>query len=217
MAGTTKKGATRDRAATQEAIRKAAKDVLAEEGFGAFGVNTIARRAGCDKQLIYRYFGGLDGLVDAIGNELAELFQQSMAEPGTEAASSYAAFIEHMIMALVDAFRSSDLLLRIAAWEVIDNSPVVRQLAEVRGKALAKWIEQRRGKLAPPAGVDSGAINATLIAAVQHLCLSGKAVKGFGGVGLETEADWQRIKTALSVFIQAGYRTSDASTSRIGE
>ena len=32
------------------------------------------RRAGCDKQLIYRYYGGMDGLVDAIGGELARWF-----------------------------------------------------------------------------------------------------------------------------------------------
>ena len=61
----------RDRSATSARILKAATELLAEGGFQNFGVNAVARRAGCDKQLIYRYYGGMDGLVDAIGGELA--------------------------------------------------------------------------------------------------------------------------------------------------
>ncbi|HCV71491.1 MAG TPA: TetR family transcriptional regulator, partial [Agrobacterium sp.] len=52
----------KDRAATEKAIFEAARSLLAEEGFQGFGINAVARRAGCDKQLIYRYFGGLEGL-----------------------------------------------------------------------------------------------------------------------------------------------------------
>ena len=62
---------SRDRVATERSIVDAAKLVLAEDGFQGFGVNAIARRAECDKQLIYRYFGGLEGLADAVGADLA--------------------------------------------------------------------------------------------------------------------------------------------------
>ena len=62
---------SRDREATERSLVEAAKHVLAEEGFQSFGVNAIARQAGCDKQLIYRYFAGLEGLADAIGADLA--------------------------------------------------------------------------------------------------------------------------------------------------
>ncbi|MBY0583690.1 MAG: TetR/AcrR family transcriptional regulator [Sphingomonas sp.] len=195
----------RDRAGTEDGIVEAAKLVLAEEGFSAFGINAIARRAGCDKQLIYRYFGGLDGLVDAIGNDLADLFQELMEEPGDSASVTYAAFVEHLVLALLTAFRRSDLLLRIAAWEVLDPSPVTRRLADVRGRALGAWIQARRGSLAVPGGVDSGAINAVLIAAVQHLALSARAVGGFSGVALDSDADWQRIEDTLRTLVRNSY------------
>ncbi len=201
---------TRDRPGTEEAIVQAAKLVLAEEGFSAFGVNAIARRAGCDKQLIYRYFGGLDGLVDAIGEDLADLFQELMEEPGEVASSTYAAFVEHLIVALLGAFRRSDLLLRIAAWEVLDPSPVTLRLANVRGRALGEWIQARRGHLRPPEGVDFGAINAVLIAAVQHLVLSGRAVGAFGNVPLTTDENWHRIEDTLRMLVRASYPRPDA-------
>jgi AcrR family transcriptional regulator len=188
--------------------------VLAEGGFSAFGVNAIARRAGCDKQLIYRYYGGLDGLIDAIGLDLAGLFQTLMHDREAADFASYGALIEHLLLSLLDAFRHSDLLLRIAAWEVFDPSPVTIRLAAIRGRALGEWVEARRGPLTSPDGVDAGAINATLIAAVQHLVLSAKAVGKFGGVVLQSEADWDRIRDVLRALVQASYGTSEGAAAR---
>ena len=42
---------------------EAVSTIITEEGFSKIGINKIARTAGCDKVLIYRYFGGLDGLI----------------------------------------------------------------------------------------------------------------------------------------------------------
>jgi len=201
----TETAATRNRSHTEQVILDAAKAVLAEEGFSKFGVNAIARRAGCDKQLIYRYYGGIDGLVDAIGLDLADLFQELLAQPEGTRFETYPALIEQLLLSLVSAFRASDLLLRIAAWEVFDPSPVTARLAAARARALGQWVETRRGNLASPVGIDVGATNAALIAAVQHLALSAKAVGGFAGVALETDADWERIRAVLRTLVRASY------------
>ena len=128
-----------------------------------------------------------------------------MEEPGDTASATYAAFVEHLVLALLTAFRRSDLLLRIAAWEVLDPSPVTQRLAAVCGRALGAWIQARRESLAVPEGVDSGAINAVLIAAVQHLALSARAVGAFGGVALASDADWARIEATLRMLVRASY------------
>ena len=53
----------------------------------------------------------------------------------------------------------------------------------------------------PPAG-DAVAINAVLLAAVQHLALTGEARPGTGGVALD-EAGWARIEAALDALLAA--------------
>jgi AcrR family transcriptional regulator len=70
---------TCDRTRIEEAIIAAARAMLVEKGFGGWGVNAIARAAGCDKQLIYRYFGGLDGLAEALGVAIAEETESALA------------------------------------------------------------------------------------------------------------------------------------------
>ena len=57
----------RSRRGTEERIVPAVGTVLERDGFEKVGVNLIARTAGVDKVLIYRYFGGLDGLLTSFG------------------------------------------------------------------------------------------------------------------------------------------------------
>ncbi len=53
----------RNRPATEDRIRSAAWNLLAREGLPAWGVNAVAREAGVDKVLLYRYFGGLETIL----------------------------------------------------------------------------------------------------------------------------------------------------------
>ncbi len=57
----------RNRRDTEDKLVRAVGAVLEISGFQKVGVNLLARTAGVDKVLIYRYFGGLDGLLSAFG------------------------------------------------------------------------------------------------------------------------------------------------------
>ena len=196
---------TRDRARTESAIVAAAREVLAAEGFQGFGINAVARRAGCDKQLIYRYFGGLDGLIDTIGAQLADWIGSSL-DPADEAPpATYGEMSERLILRFLDALRGDALVQKIAAWEIADPSPLVARLTQARGVAMARWMARTRGDLTPPEGVDAPALNMFLIAGVQQLVLAGAAAGQFSGVSLTTEADWDRVRAAARRIIAAVY------------
>lgn len=47
-----------------------AKEVIAEKGIDKAGINYIADKAGINKVLIYRYFGGWNGLVEEVCKSL---------------------------------------------------------------------------------------------------------------------------------------------------
>jgi AcrR family transcriptional regulator len=59
----------RDKEETKMRIVAAVGRQLARAGFRDLGVNSIAKEAGVDKVLIYRYFGGLPELLTAYANE----------------------------------------------------------------------------------------------------------------------------------------------------
>lgn len=198
--------ATRDRGATSARILRAAIELLAEKGFQNFGVNAVARRAGCDKQLIYRYHGGMDGLVEAMGVDLARWIEQKMPiESGQGFMLTYGDLIEHMMMLFMRALRDDPLTRRIIAWEVSENSPQVRRLSEARSKALGLWIEKVRGKMPPPKGIDHQAINALLLASVQHVVLAGISSQRFAGLELGSDKEWDRISQAVRKLVRGVY------------
>jgi AcrR family transcriptional regulator len=59
----------RNRQQTEARIREAGLELLQGEGFEGWGINAIARAAGVDKVLIYRYFGSLEGLLEQLVEE----------------------------------------------------------------------------------------------------------------------------------------------------
>jgi AcrR family transcriptional regulator len=195
----------RDRERTEAAILAAAEAQLAEAGFQAFGVNAVARRAGCDKQLIYRYYGGLEGLVAAVGRGMAKRHE----EPPVSmlAQQSYGELTERFLLAFLERFRSDVLAQRIAAWELAERSPLVDTLSAARADALARWMDEARGGLTPPPGIDAPALNALLIGGIQQLVLASATMGSFAGLPLSEDRNWIRARLALRALIRGIYRT----------
>lgn len=196
----------RNRAGTEKAIFIAAKSLLAEEGFQGFGINAVARRAGCDKQLIYRYYGGLDGLIEAIGTDLGSWVQDKIPQDtGGMFLLTYGDLMEKLSIYFMEALRDDPLVCKIVAWEVSQDTPQVRRLSEARTKALGKWLERMRGSLTPPKGVDVATTNALLFASIQHLVISAAVSGQFAGVPLKSEKDWDKVGAAIRRLVRAIY------------
>ncbi|WP_337270845.1 TetR/AcrR family transcriptional regulator [Oryzifoliimicrobium ureilyticus] len=196
----------RDRPRTEKSILEAGKMLLAEEGFQNFGINAVARRAGCDKQLIYRYYGGLDGLVEAIGADLGNWVKERIPEDtGGMFLLTYGDLMERLALLLLRALRDDPLMRRILAWEISEENAQVKRLSEARSKALVQWLDRMRGTLAVPKGIDTVSINAVIISAIQHLALSHAAGGQCAGLSLKTNRDWDKAEGALKRIVRGVY------------
>lgn len=196
---------TRDRSRTEEAILAAARSVLVEKGFGGWGVNAIARAAGCDKQLIYRYYGGLDGLAEALGTQIALETEAALAAVCAPHVASYAELMAALIDAQLHVLRSHPVMQRMIAWELSEANALTRAFAEARSRALISWFAELKGDFAAPAGIDAPAINAVMIAAVQQMVLSSASIGGFAGMPLQDTADWERLRATIRRLVFAAY------------
>lgn len=198
---------TRDRAATEERILAAVGEVLARDGFGAIGVNAIAKQAGVDKVLIYRYFGGLPELLRAWGGSgrfwprVADLLgpdpQALLSRP---AAERYTRFFEHFI----DDLRARPLTLAVLAGEVNERNALTAILEEER----EQWGEEAVRVLGGPDWADRPwlqGVTVLLVAGVQQLLLRSRQIRVFGGVDLRSDAGWDALKQAIGAFAQLAW------------
>ncbi|MBI1264611.1 MAG: TetR family transcriptional regulator [Alphaproteobacteria bacterium] len=189
----------RNRTATQDALIGAAGEVLARGGFQDFGVNAVARAAGCDKQLIYRYFGGLDGLVAALGARQSEALGaalEAQAPPGPP--SDYPDLINGLVLAYLDVLTANVTAQKLVLWELCAPAPALSGFARGRARMIAGWIARRQGALTPPPGIDALAVNALLIAAVHQIVLARSASQTHQPASSGSDAAWARARAALS-------------------
>lgn len=205
----------RDRDTTRQRILDAAAKVLSDDGFAAFGVNAVSREAGCDKVLIYRYFGGLEGLAEALGARL-DVWLGPLPQP--TGIRGYGAVMAAVLGEYLKALRGNPLLKRILAWELQDTNELTRQLGRAKSLAVTQWFIGVRAQSGPPPEmVDAPAINAILIAAAHHLALREAHDGTFAGLDLTLPQTWPRIEAAMNLLLARAYQSPSSEGSKHNE
>lgn len=193
----------RDREATRRLLIETVGQLLAEKGFSHLGVNAIARQAGVDKVLIYRYFGGLPGLIKAFG-------QEGDFWPGMEelAGGDIEAFrklpLEAKFVALGENFlkgiRRRPLTQEVMAWEMVERNELTEELEIIRETRMLRFAELFLQS--EEAGADLGAVSAIVGAGISYLVCRSRWVRWYNGVDLSDDEGWQRIETAIRQIVK---------------
>lgn len=192
----------RDRAATEARILEAAGALLARRGFTGFGVNALAAEAACDKVLIRRYFGDLDGVLTALGGELGFWLGPMRVR---SARGGYGARMAALFGAYANALRANPVLQRVLGWELVEPSAALRRLDLARSREVGRWMQEVRGDVTPPDGVDAPAVNAVLLAALHYLTLRERTMGSFAGLDLASPEGRARVETAFRLLIARAY------------
>lgn len=188
-----------NREETTKRLVEAALAILSEQGFAAIGVNAVARRAGTDKQLIYRYFNGLDGLMAAAGEAVAAGLSQALERGLQPPPADYGDLAARVAGALLDHARSDAMFRALRLMEAAAPSDATAAFRRARGAAMMQWVAEARKGLTPPPGLDAPALNAVLVAAAE-----GAALLGTAGIG-DSPEDRARIDAALEHIARAAF------------
>lgn len=191
----------RDRSGTETAIVEAARRLLLRDGWTALNVQALAAEAGVDRKLIYRYFTDLDGVVERLAGRPDIWLGQALAERPPSTATTYRAFMRESALAYLHVLRTQPLVLRMLAWEIAQDTPLLRRLEMARSRVMQDWMAARRPRIAIPSEGDVVALNVVILAAVQHLALAADARGRFAGVDLDDQG-WSRIEAAIDRLMQ---------------
>lgn len=163
----------KSRANTEQKILQAVENLLLHQGFPSVGINAIAREAGCDKVLIYRYFGGLEGLLErfAIQQNLwwdvHEIIQENMDEISQ---LSLPQFLELLLKRHIKAIQDRPLTQEIMAWEMSASNALTRALHKIRTEQGMLMVKKVRLHFNQP-NIDVGGILGIFGAAINYLII----------------------------------------------
>ena len=192
---------------TRQRILDALGRLLAKGGFHAVGVNALARAAGVDKVLIYRYFGGLSQLLRSFAMQggfwpgLHELAGGSLKELATLPA---AAIGSRILKGHLRQLLKRDNTREIMRWELVERNELTDELARTREQQGLQLLEMMQSlPVALPPDSDFPAVAALLHAGITYLVLRAKTADVYNGVELGTEAGWKRIEAAIDELTAA--------------
>jgi len=194
--------ARRDAKDTKARILDALGRLLVREGLGAVGVNAVAREAGADKVLIYRYFKNLNGVYEAFA-ERADFWYSArdLIEAINPLTMSLGEAVSLCLRRHAEEIRRRPIALAVLAAEPAHRTALVAVMEEVRERRaleVARWLGDR---FARTPGVDLAAVSLVLSAAINYLAARALRIKVMNGVSISTDRDWERLLAAVDQLV----------------
>lgn len=175
---------TRDPEKTRERILDAAAKLIARGRAAAPGVNAIAARAGVGKPLVYRYFGGADGVIEALAAREAERAKAVLTQPPPEGLP-----VSREVYGMIRFGRM------LASSEALRGLYLMLLGGGLSGKALQKLLALVPGRKSDDREAASRAL---LLAAIAFVALAKDAVPAWAGAPLDSPRHLARLEAALA-------------------
>lgn len=191
---------------TKKQIIDALAHLLATEGFQAIGINAIARQAGVDKVLIYRYFESLPMLLKTFAQQ--EEFWPSIEQlldipidniPGSDPTGLLINLFTNQFKEL----SKRPTTQAIMRWELFQRNELTDAMTNAHEEQGMKLIEMTPEELKNVPGVDVPAALALIHAGVNQLVLRAKTAQFYAGIDLQSEEGCKRLENGIQTLVMA--------------
>lgn len=187
----------RDREQSEEKLIKAVGELIDEIGFENIGINQVAKRAGFSKNLIYRYFESLDGLIYAYIKKHDFWLNRNVSELDL---SDMKGYLKAFYRREIAEYRGNKTLKRLRRWELSTDKEFVAELRARREKNGVQFLNM----MSQFAKVDEEqiqAISALLDAGIAYLSLFEDNCQMYNGIDLQSDKGWQQIIKGIDTLI----------------
>ncbi|WP_157634624.1 TetR/AcrR family transcriptional regulator [Spirosoma panaciterrae] len=189
----------RNRAKTTQRIVEALEDVIAEYGLEGVGVNRVAEKANVSKVLIYRYFGGMEGLLEYYVKmgKLFPVFTPAVLDQIRPLHESDVARIWYrQVIQTYRYFRTFKAAREILKASVIENDSIASTTTRAQDEEMTRLVSQ----LSFVKGADTQAVSAVILGAMNYLTIMAQNDHTMISIDLRSEEGWQRIENAVKTI-----------------
>ena len=195
----------RNRIDTENRLLDAVGELIATNGFNQIGINRISSYSGINKVLIYRYFGGLEGLLQAYFDRNRPIISKPYIDveylKGAPVDEVFDACYEY----LIDEFRAlrknpeAQMFLRAS---LLNNGVRSRVLAIEKKEELYKKIDRLGEIVGSP---NARPFAAVLISSMLFLTFMGQQKRIIMDIDLNSDEGWAQIEGVLKNIFRGSY------------
>ncbi|WP_207423752.1 TetR/AcrR family transcriptional regulator [Desertivirga brevis] len=190
---------------TKKRFLEAVGEIFMEEGISEIGINNVARRAGFDKKLIYRYFKSRTGLLDAYIEEKDYWlkFQKGILESINCEPDSrrYPVIVADILKNQLEYFFHDKEAQKIILAEISGDEQLLESVSRVR-EQLGEDIFAKLDPIFQRANIDFRALSSLLVAGIYYIVLHA-IFNGttFCGVDINRETERERVGKVIEWVI----------------
>lgn len=198
----------RNKEQSKQKLIDAVSQIIIRDGFKGIGINAIAKEAGLDKVLIYRYFDGLDGLLREFAKQKDFYINISrFIQDGIELRQKddLINLINKILIGQLKELRENRELQELILWQMIEKNELTIAIAkerEEKGYELNNKFKDKMNLI----DNDSDAVMALLVSGIYFLVLSSRTVDIFNGVELNSEKGWKQIENAIKQIVNSYFK-----------
>ncbi|MBI9098224.1 MAG: TetR/AcrR family transcriptional regulator [Spirochaetaceae bacterium] len=197
-------GKTYNKDETKKKLISAVGEILLEDGFSELGINSIAKKAGVNKVLIYRYFDGLEGLyqkfaesIDPFNKISSEL--ENIIKKNKPAFPEMAMFAFSSIMAVVD---NNEILAEVMRWEISSTNSIIRIFEEKREESGMNIMRMIVSHYELPPSMDLAAIASLFTAGLIYLSIRSNRIDMYNGIPIREDEGKERLLSVIKKSIE---------------
>ncbi|MDR2556587.1 MAG: TetR/AcrR family transcriptional regulator [Bacteroidales bacterium] len=187
----------KDRQRSEEKLINAVGELIEETGFENLGINQVAKKAGFSKNLIYRYFESLDGLVYAYmkKHDFWVNAQDEMPDIG-----DIKAYLKDFYRRQIGEFRRNIALKRLRRWELSADKDFMVEIRTQREKNGVRFMDIMSGFVKIDK-VQLQAISTLIDAGIAYLAVFEENCQMYNGIDIQSDKGWEQIANGIDLLI----------------
>lgn len=187
----------RDRQQSEEKLINAVGELIEEFGFEDLGINQVAKRAGFSKNLIYRYFKSLDGLIYAYIKKHDFWINAQGEKPDN---SDVKAYLKGFYRREITGFRGNTALKRLKRWELSTDKDFVGEIRAQREKNGVQFMDIMSG-FAKISKEQLQSLSALIDAGIAYLAIFADNCQIYNGIDIQSDEGWEQIARGIDLLI----------------
>jgi len=197
---------TRDKIRTRKRILDSVGQVLMQSGMEKVGINAIARKAGIDKVLIYRYFGSLDQLLHAYSGDidlwptLSELIGKDLSvRRNTDVREILSRFLINQL----NEIRRRKATKEVLRGGLFSMNALTKAMDNLREKQKTDFLSKLPVSEERYSHLDLEALLAFMNAAISFLVLRSRTSDQYQGIDLHSNFGWNRVEKLVRNLVSS--------------
>ena len=200
----------KDKELTKRKLIDAVGTVIRTNGFEAIRVSKVAREAGVDRKLVYRYFGNINNLTEAYisENDYWMLFADQLKRLSRDVNEKDSrAFMTKIMKELFRFFIEEPEMQRIILMELSGAAPV-RSIPNLR-ETISEELLGRTDDHFKSSAVNFRAVSALLVGGIYYIVLhTRKNGHHFADLNLKTDEGMKALMSTVEQIIDWAFRAA---------